>query len=212
MEAQWEFKRRLVDYYDALSRGYDELYGEEQARKHSAVLAAVGGARAGVVLDLGCGTGLLTERLPSAGAGYVVAADISAGMAARAKARLPPAADLVICDCELLPLRGEAFDLVLAVTVLQNAYDMRRALSEAARVAREGGLVVATVPSRGGLPEALVACARTEGSLALLRVAAAGSDTMLVAAKLAAPRRRAARARRPLLRRCAHSLSPTPTQ
>lgn len=212
MGGQWDFKRRLVDYYNALSRSYDELYGEEQARKHSAVLAAVEGARAGVVLDLGCGTGLLTERLPSAGAEYVVAADISTGMVARARARLPPTADLVICDCELLPLREEAFDLVLAVTVLQNAYDMRRALSEASRVVREGGLVVATVPSRGDLPEALVACARTEGSLVLLRVAAAGSDTMVVAAKFAAPRRRAARVRRPLLRRRAHSLSPTLTQ
>ncbi|HLU64649.1 MAG TPA: class I SAM-dependent methyltransferase [Kofleriaceae bacterium] len=91
------------------------------------------------VLEAGCGTGLILERI----AGFASRAcgvDLSAGMLARARAR---GLDVVQGSVTALPYRDESFDVVCSFKVLAHVADIRTALAEMARVTRPGGTVLA---------------------------------------------------------------------
>lgn len=121
-------------------------------------LARCGGGRA---LDLGCGAA--RNAVPLGRQGWrVTGTDLSLPMlvaaAARAHGELPPARlGLVRAPMDRLPLADAEFDLVIAHGIWNLAAsgaELRRALAEAARVARPGaGLFVFTF-SRSTLPAA----------------------------------------------------------
>jgi ubiquinone/menaquinone biosynthesis C-methylase UbiE/DNA-binding transcriptional ArsR family regulator len=100
--------------------------------------------QAGVLLDVGTGTGRMAELLASQ-ASHVTAIDKSPEMLRIARARLQhlPAAqvDLVQGDFTALPLRTASFDTVLFHQVLHYAQAPELALAEAARVLRPGGRI-----------------------------------------------------------------------
>ncbi|GAG34282.1 unnamed protein product, partial [marine sediment metagenome] len=57
-------KRKVAEAYDALGgRIYDLRYAEEQESKYRLLLERIRPEAADVVLDVGCGTGLLLRRL-----------------------------------------------------------------------------------------------------------------------------------------------------
>ncbi len=92
------------------------------------------------VLDIGCGAA--RNALPLAKAGFrVVGIDLAAPMLAAAKSRSGADVDLVLAPMEPLPFRDGAFDLVVAHGIWNLARSgaaFRRAVAEAARVARPG--------------------------------------------------------------------------
>ena len=90
------------------------------------------------VLDLGAGTGLLTELLVSAGHD-VVAVDPSAAMLEQLAARLPDVR-IVVAGAEALPLPAADVDLVTAAQAA-HWFDPGPAAAEMARVLRPGGTV-----------------------------------------------------------------------
>jgi len=113
------------------------------------------------VLDLGCGAARNAAPIAALGA-EVTGTDLSAPMLAAARARVDAAGlghrvRLVRAAMDRLPLRDAAFDLVVAHGVwnlARSGDELRRALAEAARVARPGaGLFVFTF-SRNTLPVA----------------------------------------------------------
>lgn len=127
--------------YDVTSSFYDTLYEGEQTRKFKAVSHLVLLPFRGVILDAGCGTGLITERLRGRRR-FVVGLDLSKGMLQRAKERLASCGvDLVLGDVERPPFRSRSFDLVLCLTVLQNC-DPLKAISSLLRVLKSKGLLV----------------------------------------------------------------------
>ena len=98
-----------------------------------------GGAAAGRrVLDLGAGTGLLTELLVAAGH-EVVAADPSAAMLEQLAQRLPDV-PTVVAGAEALPLPDDDVDVVTAAQAA-HWFDPGPAAAEMARVLRPGGRV-----------------------------------------------------------------------
>lgn len=99
--------------------------------------APLAGAR---VLDVGAGTGAVSEAVRAAGA-VVTATDVAAGMLAHDRHARPPAA---ASDARRLAFRAGAFDVVLLGFVVNHLLDPARALAEAARVVRTGGLVAAS--------------------------------------------------------------------
>jgi SAM-dependent methyltransferase len=102
----------------------------------------------GRVLDLGCGTGELA-RAAAVGGLRVAACDISAPMLrAAAAADGASAVDWVRLrpDWQSLPFPGNAFDAVLAASVLEYVGEPVAVLSECARVLRPGAIAVCTVP------------------------------------------------------------------
>jgi ubiquinone/menaquinone biosynthesis C-methylase UbiE len=110
-----------------------------------AVVAALDDTAPGRVLDVGCGTGLLTRRLYERVEGTVVGLDYSAGMLARAAARTPGAGWLQ-GDATRLPLADHSFDVVCCTESFHWYADQEAAASEFARVLAPGGrLLVAHV-------------------------------------------------------------------
>ena len=133
---------RVADEYDA-TRG-----GDERAAANARDLARH--LPAGDVLELGVGTGIVAAALRrEAPALRLAGVDVSAGMLAHARERLPGA--LVRGSAQRLPFADACFDGVVAVHVLHLVPDQAVTLAEAARVLRPGGRVVA-VHAEADLP------------------------------------------------------------
>lgn len=124
---------------------YDRHVGRYGARLAAGLIAAAGlepGMRA---LDVGCGTGQLTERLASVlGAENVAAIDPSEDFAAACRMRVP-GAEVRVGIAERLPFADGAFDAVLSQLVVPLLTDRAEGVREMARVTRPGGVVAACV-------------------------------------------------------------------
>ena len=88
------------------------------------------------VLELGAGTGKLTEQLLALGH-RVLATDPLEEMLRRLRARLPDAR-AVLGTAERIPMRGRSVDVVVGAQAF-HWFDSERALPEIARVLRPGG-------------------------------------------------------------------------
>ena len=98
-------------------------------------------------LDVGCGTGALSQAiLAAADPAEVVGVDPSLPFVAHAAAQVPdPRAAFRNGDAERLPVDNGSFDAVVSGLVLNFVPDQRAALREMRRAARPGGIVAAYV-------------------------------------------------------------------
>jgi SAM-dependent methyltransferase len=134
--------------YDKEAERYDASRGGEPraAAAAEAVLGLVPG-EARSLLDVACGTGIVTRRLAAGRDGLrVTGVDLASAMARQAAVRLPGA--IVRADSRRLPFRDGEFDAVSSVWLLHLAEtdaDARRIVAECARVLRPGGVYVTTV-------------------------------------------------------------------
>lgn len=128
--------------FDVSGDAYDRFMGR-YSRELAPVFADFAGISAGVkALDVGCGSGLLTEELAGRlGAAQVAAADPSPLVEACA-ARVP-GADVRKGAAEALPWPDDSFDAALAQLVLHFLDDPVAGLVEMGRVVRPGGGVAA---------------------------------------------------------------------
>ncbi|MFD3694719.1 class I SAM-dependent methyltransferase [Streptomyces sp. NPDC058646] len=131
--------------YDAEAAAYDATRGGTP--RAAAAAAAVLGllpARTATLLDLGCGTGIVTTRLTRPGL-RVLGADTSYGMAATAARRGVP---VVLASGTRLPVRTGSLDAVSAVWLLHLLREpgaVGELVAEAGRILRPGGVLVTTV-------------------------------------------------------------------
>lgn len=126
------------------------------AREFLARLAVADGA---VWLDVGCGTGALSEAvLGSVNPAAVVGIDSSAGYVADARTRLADRrARFMVADAHRLPIADARIDAVVSGLVLNFVPDPAQAVREMARVARAGARVAAYVWDYAGRME-LIRC------------------------------------------------------
>jgi SAM-dependent methyltransferase len=132
-------------HFDEIAGVYDESLPphvvEHYLRKRTAFV--VEHCPRGRGLDVGCGTGVLAERL--AGAGYEMSGvDPSEGMLDVLRARTDKVA-ATRASGTALPHADDSFDLVLTVAVLHHVaepVDVRDTLREMVRVARPGGRIL----------------------------------------------------------------------
>jgi SAM-dependent methyltransferase len=127
--------------------GYEAYMGRWSrlvAREFLAWLAVPPGQR---WLDVGCGTGALTQTILSAAApSAVTGVDPSAAFIAHAQASTPDArARFTVGDAQALPDAPDAYDAVVSGLALNFVPEPTRAVAEMARVTRPDGTVAAYV-------------------------------------------------------------------
>lgn len=133
------------------------------------------------ILDVGAGTGLLTEKLaeryPHA---KLIGLDLSAQMLQQAQQRLhkprftwmpkaisslwqTPSADLINADANQLPLADNSVDLIVTNLMLQWCDDLDKVFAELRRVLRPEGLIMLTTFGPDTLRELRQAWAEVDG-------------------------------------------------
>ncbi|MFH1311968.1 MAG: class I SAM-dependent methyltransferase [Candidatus Eisenbacteria bacterium] len=98
------------------------------------------------ILDVGCATGRLLNRLAAAGARTLAGSDLAPRILEVARAKMMDRgveADLRSADAEgSLPWSTDSFDVVTLTGVLHHFFRPRRALAEIRRVLRPGGRLI----------------------------------------------------------------------
>lgn len=142
-------------FFDAWSRVYDFPLVQRATYRpvHDAVLRALAREHPARVLDIGCGTGRLAERLVEEGVPSVVGCDFSAGMLEHAATRLAPhvangaRAALVRGDATRLPFADGSFDAAVSTEAFHWFPDQDAALRELRRVLRPRALLLLALVS-----------------------------------------------------------------
>ena len=146
-----EKKKNIIAKYNSTSTFYDDRYKNIQNSKFKLLLRDFKFENK-VILDAGCGTGLLFEfflssiQIKSKGKLRYIGLDISLNMLNQflykiKKVKSIDNANLILGDIENLPFREEKVQQIFAVTSLQNLYDIERGLKELFRVSQQGTLL-----------------------------------------------------------------------
>ncbi len=135
--------RRVKDYFDQVSSEWDtlrkSLYGDEV---REAIIKTAKLGPNDTVLDVGAGTGFLTEPA-SRVAGRVIALDLSKSMTDEAISKLGRNnVEFKIGSVERMPLGDGSFDAVIGNMFLHHCPDPERAVMEMSRVLRARGRIV----------------------------------------------------------------------
>lgn len=154
-------RRAAQASYDRLSRWYDALEGNWEARARAAGLQRLAIRPGESVLEIGSGPGHSLAALAEAGA-RACGLDLSRRMLAVAAARLragghAPRVALCQGDGVHLPCRDAAFDAVFMSFTLElfDTPDIDQVLGECRRVLRPGGRIGVVALSRDGPPSRL---------------------------------------------------------
>jgi ubiquinone/menaquinone biosynthesis C-methylase UbiE len=132
-------------YYDEFARSYEAHRRPNDPHGYHALIDDLEldlvekHGRGKDVVECGCGTGLLLERIASF-AKSARGVDLSPGMLEKARARN---LDVTEGSVTALPYPDESFDVACSFKVLAHVPDLGLALSEMARVTRPGGIIIA---------------------------------------------------------------------
>ena len=134
--------RKVRDYFELVSPQWDMMrknfYGEEV---REAVLNAIHVSPSDTVLDVGAGTGFLTEVAAKIAA-KVIALDFSRGMSEEAIAKMGSGnVEFRIGNVESMPLQDSSVDAVIGNMVLHHCPHPETAISEISRVLKPGGRI-----------------------------------------------------------------------
>jgi 2-polyprenyl-6-hydroxyphenyl methylase/3-demethylubiquinone-9 3-methyltransferase len=153
-----------------MSRMKSELYFEEIGENFNRWMSAydVGrrielirgllpaNARESTTLELGCGTGAITDDIAPR-VGPLTVTDYSERLSRETGERLGAAWSRQ--DACAITLADESFDLVFSSECIEHTPDPRKALREMARVTRKGGTLIVTSPNRLWYPVLLLSMA-----------------------------------------------------
>jgi len=144
----WDKKREVLHHYDRLARIYDSLYRREQDAKIKSILKVLTVRCKDLVLDAGCGTGLLINHLARR-VGHFVGVDLSTEslkvfMERSYRLGIKRSVSLIQADVDNLPFRDNVFDKVIALTLLQNVPEPFDTLQEIIRVSKSNSEVAVT--------------------------------------------------------------------
>ena|SRR3989338_849224 len=120
-----------MGFYDTTAAGYQELYGQEQARKARAIMAYLQQhnliSEKTRLLDVGCGPAAATALFP----GIKTGIDPSLQLL---KQRADKSIRLVHGVAEKLPFPDSWFDIVISITAVHNFKNIEQGLREIRRV------------------------------------------------------------------------------
>ncbi|NWG10912.1 methyltransferase domain-containing protein [Candidatus Bathyarchaeota archaeon] len=143
--SEWNKKRSIMRRYDLTAHIYDMRYAEEQTAKIRAALEAVSINKSNIVLDAGCGTGILFNHITNK-TKTIIGLDISKKILLEAKKHAGQFrnVNLILADVDNMPLKERVFRNVFAFTLLQNMPNPTKTLREIERIADENATIVVT--------------------------------------------------------------------
>ena len=145
MMVEWKQKLQNRNHYDNTAHLYNTRYEEEQDIKFKVVLRDLNIRKKDSILDLGCGTGLLLQKIQRKSE-TIVGIDLSRRMLENAKActRTTGNVQLILADADHLPVIGRCFDTVFAITLLQNVPSPFTTLHEINRTTKRDSKIFIT--------------------------------------------------------------------
>lgn len=125
-------------------QGQGQLIEVEQVSRY---VWAAQAARAGLVLDAGCGTGHGSRLLAAGGAREVIGVDLAHAVLEMAASGLPESVRLQPGDLRKLEFEDDMFELIVCFEVIEYLDDPLRVLDELVRVLTPGGLLLVSSPN-----------------------------------------------------------------
>lgn len=129
----------MAAFWGARARDWAEVQEGQFAAGYEEVLTRAGVTTGTLFLDAGCGAGMAALRAAARGA-IVAGTDAAPLLLDIARERVP-GGDFRTGDLEDLPFADDSFDVVTGFNAFQFAGNPVRALTEARRVAKPGGVV-----------------------------------------------------------------------
>jgi len=114
-----------MKFYDATSKGYNELHGDEQKNKVEIIKKNISFNKKELILDVGCGTGISSEFECK-----VIGLDPSIRLLKQNKCRK------VMAKAENIPFKTNSFDKVVSITAIHNFDDIKKSFEEMERVGK----------------------------------------------------------------------------
>jgi len=143
------WKQAEVAYEDAIADSYDfHYYGAPIPKAHLRAFVKLIRRYTKphhLLLDLGGGTGAVSERLLARGYRRIITVDLSVGMLREAKKKMP-AMTAIVCDGEHLPFKNDVFQTIICSSMLHHLAKPEPVLAEVRRTLGLYGVVVAQEP------------------------------------------------------------------
>lgn len=134
-----EFDRQ-ASFYDKSNAANISKYPKEC---YPFILETLKNRKYSAVLDLGCGTGAMLERIskenPKA---FLFGLDLSVNMIREAKRKYIPNTEFIIGDAENLPYESEKFDVVICNQSFHHYPNPQKAFDEVYRVLKKSGIFI----------------------------------------------------------------------
>ncbi|MEM0075393.1 MAG: class I SAM-dependent methyltransferase [Conexivisphaerales archaeon] len=127
-------RKQVMKFYNTLSQVYNEVYRTEQQEKVQSLLE-LDLSVSGILMDLGCGTGIALESFNTE---LAIGLDISIDMI---KLAAGGNAELILSDATQAPIRDECIHTMLIITSFHHFPYKIKALKEIIRMLRFGGVV-----------------------------------------------------------------------
>ena len=141
-----EWNERMVMKYDpdAFHHHSNPFVRFTEKKRVKAIFKLMDVSQEDLVLEIGCGAGNVLEKAPS---GKLFGVDISLFILTKARQKLNKKSCLFQADAQALPFKDQVFTRVICSEVLEHLLDPLAALNEAARILRNQGVVIISVPN-----------------------------------------------------------------
>ena len=125
---------KTQNYYNQISKGYEELYEKEQLKKIELIKNL---QLKGKLLDIGAGSGISTEPFLEKCECYSL--DPAKEFLKKSKAKK------VFASAEKIPFGDNCFDNIISITASQNFKNLKKAINEIKRVAKKDAVIIISI-------------------------------------------------------------------